>query len=378
MVAVLCAPDKFRGSLTAASAAEALAAGARQAGLEAVTHPLADGGEGTLDVLVAARGGRILDVPCRDALGAPATGRIGLLPDGTGVVEAAEAIGLQRIGSAARDPMAAGSAGLGDLLLAALDAGAARLIVGLGGSATVDGGLGALIALGATARDGAGAGLSGSGADTLRIATLDLTGVDARLRSTPLVLALDVQSPLTGRDGAARVFGPQKGATPAQVAQLDDGLTRVGGLLGAEAAGFPGAGAAGGIAAGLAAIGGRPARGADLVLEETGFAGRLHDAALCLTGEGSVDAQTISGKTVERVLKACVAAGVPCAVVGGAVDPAAADALYAAGAAAVVAASPGPGSLEDALAHAGPRVEAAARALCGVLRARLRRRDRPG
>jgi glycerate kinase len=366
MTRVLCAPDKFRGSLTAAAAAAAMAAGARQAGCQALVHPLADGGEGTLEVLVQARAGRLIDVPCRDARLGRRTGRIGLLPDGTGVVEAAEAIGLQHIAPDRRDPVAATSAGLGDLIRAALDAGALRLIVGLGGSATVDGGLGMLAALGARLADGDGRELTGSGGDTGRIVAISLDAVDPRLRAMPMRLALDVQSPLTGVEGAARVFGPQKGATDAQVGLLDAGLARVGALLG-DAAHIPGAGAAGGLGAALAALGGEPVRGADLVLAETGFAEALAGAGLCLTGEGSVDAQTASGKTVDRVVAACGAAGVACAVIGGAVTDAGAEALYAAGARAVIAASAGPATLEQALAEAGTRVQAAARALCRLV-----------
>jgi glycerate 2-kinase len=368
---VLCAPDKFRGSLSATAAAEALAAGAEDAGLTAVIHPLADGGEGTMEVLVAAAGGHMVDAICRDPLGRPRSGRIGLLPDGSAVVEAAEAIGLALLASRERDPLAASSAGLGDLLLAALDAGANRIIVGLGGTATVDAGLGVLVAVGARVA-GEGDGLAGSGADTLRVTSIDLSAADPRLATTPLLVALDVTSPLTGPEGAAAVFGPQKGATREVVARLDQGLGRVGALFGPAAA-FPGAGAAGGIAAALVALGGEPTPGAELVLRETRFAERLEQAGLCLTGEGAIDRQTTSGKTVDRVVSACTAASVPCGVIGGSVDPDAADTLYGRGAAAVVAASPGPGTLEDALRDAGPRVQAAARALCGM----FTRRGRP-
>jgi glycerate kinase len=362
---VVCAPDKFRGSLTAAEAAEALAEGARDAGCQALGHPLADGGEGTLEVLVAARAGRLVDVACRDALGRARQGRIGLLPDGSAVVEAAEAIGLALIEPRARDPLQTSSAGLGDLLRAAREAGARRIIVGLGGTATVDGGLGMLAALGAHVTDSRGGLLRGAGADTTRVAAIDLSQVE--LAGTPLVLALDVTSPLTGPDGAAAVFGPQKGASPKVVARLDRGLAQVGRLLG-PAASFAGAGAAGGIAAALAALGGVPVPGAELVIRETGFGDRLQEADLCLTGEGAIDRQTAAGKTVARVVAACATAGIPCGVVGGAVAPDAAEALYRIGAAAVIAASPGPGTLEDALANAAPRVRAAGRALCGAFR----------
>jgi glycerate kinase len=267
-----------------------------------------------------------------------------------------------------RDVLAASSAGAGELLLAALDNDARRIVVGLGGSATVDGGLGFLRALGCSLRDADGGELQGSGADLARVVAIDRTGLDPRLAATPIVLALDVASPLTGPAGAAAVFGPQKGATPEQVIQLDAGLARLAPLLG-DAAEIAGAGAAGGLGAALAWLGAEARHGADLVMEETRFADVLAGAACCLTGEGSVDRQTITGKTVARVVVACHARGVPVGVVGGAVDLAAADALYELGAAAVLAASSGPATLEEALASARSNVAATARALCGMLRA---------
>jgi glycerate 2-kinase len=364
---VVCAPDKFRGSLSADEAAAALADGARAAGCEAVRHPLADGGEGTMELIRAARRGASRTVEVPDALGRPRQASFALLDDGTAVVEVAEAIGLGHLAADERDVLAASSAGGGALVRAALAAGARRIVVGLGGSATVDGGLGLLRALGCVLRDRDGGELHGSGADLARLAAIDRAGLDPRLAATPVLLALDVTSPLSGPDGAAPVFGPQKGATPEQVAELDAGLARLGALLG-EAAGIEGAGAAGGLGAALAWLGAEPRPGADVVMEETRFADALAGAALCLTGEGSVDRQTAAGKTVARVVAACRAREVPCAVIGGAVEPAAADALYALGAAAVVAAGGGPMSLEAALAHARGNVASSARALCGMLR----------
>ena len=363
---VLCAPDKFRGSLDTEEAAEALAEGARAAGCEAVCHPLADGGEGTMELVRRARSGRRIEIVVPDALGRPRTAAIALLDDGTAVVEVAAAIG--HVAAHERDVLAATSAGAGALLLGALDVGARRIVVGLGGSATVDGGLGLLRALGCVLHDTDGGVLQGSGADLVRLASIDRAGLDPRLASTPVVLALDVSSPLVGPSGAAVVFGPQKGATPQQVALLDAGLTRLAPLLG-HAAAIPGAGAAGGLGAALAWLGAEPRPGADLVMEETRFADALAGAGCCLTGEGSVDRQTVAGKTVAGVVVACRDRGVPVGVVGGAVDPAAADALYALGATAVLAAGCGPATLEQALGEAWANVAATARALCGMLRA---------
>jgi glycerate kinase len=363
---VVCAPDKFRGSLDTEEAAEALAEGARAAGCEAITHPLADGGEGTMELIRRARSGRRIEVPAADALGRTRPAAIALLADGTAVVEVAEAIG--HVPAKERDVMAASSAGAGELLLAALDAGARRIVVGLGGSATVDGGLGLLRALGCTLLDADGAELRGSGADLARLVRIDRSGLDPRLAATPIVLALDVSSPLAGPTGAAVVFGPQKGATPEQVPVLDAGLARLATLLGA-AAEVDGAGAAGGLGAALAWLGAEPRPGAEIVMEETRFGDVLATAACCLTGEGSVDRQTVTGKTVARVVVACSERGVPVGVVGGAVDPAAAAALYALGATAVLAAGSGPATLDEAFAAARANVAATARALCGMLRA---------
>jgi glycerate kinase len=306
-------------------------------------------------------------VQVADALGRPRQAAFALLDDGTAVVEVAEAIGLTHLAPGERNVMAASSAGAGELLRDALDAGARRIVVGLGGSATVDGGLGLLRALGCVLRAGDGARLSGSGGDLARLAAIDRTGLDPRLSATPVLLALDVTSPLAGPDGAAPVFGPQKGATAEQVADLDAGLARLGSLYGA-AAEVDGAGAAGGLGAALAWLGAEPRRGADVVMEETRFGDALDGASLVLTGEGRVDAQTTAGKTVARVITAARARGVPVAVVGGAVDPAAAAVLYGLGASAVVAAGRGPASLEEALAHARANVTDSARALCGMLR----------
>ena len=226
---VVCAPDKFRGSLDTEEAAEALAEGARAAGCEAVTHPLADGGEGTMELIRRARIGRRLEVAAPDALGRTRPAAIALLDDGTAVVEIAAAVG--HVPVAERDVMAASSAGAGALLRAALDAGARRIVIGLGGSGRWTAGSGCCASSGCELRDADGNVLEGSGADLARVASIDRGGLPPALATTPLLLALDVMSPLAGPDGAAVVFGPQKGATPDQVATLDAGLARLATLL---------------------------------------------------------------------------------------------------------------------------------------------------
>jgi glycerate kinase len=360
----VCAPDKLRGALDAPGAAAALAAGARAAGWDAVEHPLADGGEGTLDVLLAARGGERIAVQALDALGRPCAAEIGVLADGTAVVETASAIGLAQLEPAERDPLRASSAGAAPLVRAALDAGARRIVLCLGGSASVDGGLGLLAGLGAAVRDADGRPLAGTGADLDRVAVLERGGLDERLDGVELVVAADVTSPLTGPQGAAPVFGPQKGATPAMVKRLDAGLARLAPLLG-DAAAVEGAGAAGGLGAACAWLGAAVVPGAGLVIAETGLPALLDGAALCLTAEGRIDASTLAGKTVARVVEASVAAGVPCVAIGGALGPGN-DGLYALGARAVLAASSGPGSLRDALDDAAAELARVARAACGL------------
>lgn len=349
---VLCAPDKLRGALDAAGAAAALAAGARAAGAEAVELPIADGGEGTLD---AFRDGATLhEVAVHDALGRPSLGRIAQLDgdDGLFLVEAAEAVPLHALAEHERDVERASSAGVGELIAAALDRGARRLLVAIGGTATMDGGAGMLAALGARcARDGAG---------LLADQSADLGGLDARLASVEIELLSDVAAPLTGPDGAAHRFGPQKGATPDQIAALDAAHGRWAQALGLDPA-TPGAGAAGGLGAALQALGARTVAGAEAVLDLKRFDAQLAGCDLCLTAEGSVDASTLQGKAVAAVVARCVAAGVPVVVLGGRVDPAAAEELRRRGARAVHALGPAGRPLADALAAAAGELETAAR-----------------
>lgn len=358
----LCAPDKLRGALTAPEAAAALAAGARDAGWDAIEHPLADGGEGTALAIAHARDGRVAEVPTVDALGRPRRGRLVILPDGTCVVEAAEAIALADLRPPERDVMRASSRGIAPLVQAALDRGAPRIVVALGGSATVDGGLGLLSGLGVRCQDGAGDILNGSGADLLRVERMDRSTLDPRLANTPLIVALDVQSPLAGPDGAAHLFGPQKGAEPAQVEQLDAGLERLGRLYGAPA-NLPGAGAAGGLGAALLWLGAEPVPGAELVMRETRFAERLIGVDLVLTAEGAVDRQSAAGKTVAHVAAAAAAVDIPCVVFGGRVD-ADADALYGVGASAVLGIARRAQGLRAALQSTGDDLRQAARGVC--------------
>jgi glycerate kinase len=358
---VVCAPDKMRGALDAAAVAAALALGVRDAGHEPVEHPVADGGEGSRDAVVAAvPGSRLIQVDAVDALGRPARTAYGLLPDGTAVVEASDVIGLAPLAEAERDVFAASSRGLAAPIKAAVTAGARKVVVLLGGTANMDGGLGLLVGLGARVADADGRALPGSGADLARVGEVDVVPAREVLAGVELVIATDVRSPLHGSEGAAYVFGPQKGADAESVRKLDAGLRRLAPLLG-EAARLPGAGAAGGLGAALAALGGQIVGGADLILSLTRLDEALAGASLCLTAEGQVDSGSAAGKVVGEVLGACRRAGVPCVIVAGAVT---ADVdLYFAGAAAVMAIGRRPRPLEAAMAATAADLRATARAV---------------
>lgn len=316
---VVVAPAAFKGALGAAGAAEAIAIGLRLAtpGIELRLVPVADGGEGTLDALVAARAGQVHAVTVEDPLGRAVPALIGLLPDGIAVVELAQASGYERLGDAERDPEVTSTFGTGQLIKAALERGSRRIIVTVGGSATTDGGLGLVRALGARITDAQGAELMGRGADLGQVAAIDLAGLDPRLSGVAIDVACDVRNPFHGTDGAAHVFGPQKGADTAMVDRLDRGLASLAGVLRAQAGvdvqAIPGAGAAGGAAGGMAALlGARLVPGAELVLRAVGFADALAGARLCITGEGRLDEQTMQGKAPATVAAMCRSMGVPC------------------------------------------------------------------
>ncbi|ARZ67006.1 glycerate kinase [Streptomyces sp. HU2014] len=319
---VLIAADKFKGSLTAAQVAEHLTAGLRAAagpGLHVTALPVADGGDGTVDAALAA-GFERREARVTGPLGEPVTAAYALRA-GTAVVEMAEASGLRHTRGALA-PLTATTYGTGELLRAALDAGARTVVLGVGGSATTDGGAGALSALGARLLDAAGDPVGPGGAALAGLVTADLTGLDPRLRSTRLVLASDVDNPLTGPHGAAAVYGPQKGASADDVAVLDAALGRYAAVLdGGALAGAPGAGAAGGLGYGaLAGLGAAFRPGIEVMLDVLGFPAALESADLVITGEGSLDAQTLHGKAPAGVAAAARARGVPVVAVCGRVS----------------------------------------------------------
>ncbi|MCW3814269.1 glycerate kinase [Micromonospora sp. DR5-3] len=323
---VLLCPDKFAGTLPAQEVAAAVAEGWRSVAPddEVLLRPLADGGPGFVAVLAEALGGRRLPVPTVDPLGRPAAGEILLTDDGTAYLESAQACGLHLLSAAERDPKATTSYGLGLLVAAAVEAGARTLVIGLGGSATNDGGAGMLIPLGVTALDEAGRALPYGGAALAAVAALDGA---PRVRGVTLVAATDVDNPLLGLHGASNVYGPQKGATREDVLLLDAALERWAGVLERELpgcppgfAGLPGAGAAGGLGAAVLALGGRCESGIGLVSRAIGLDAALDAADLVVTGEGSFDHQSLRGKVVAGVANAARDRGVPCVVLAGRVS----------------------------------------------------------
>ena len=326
---VLLAPDKFRGTLTAAEAARAMAAGWRRVRpndeLELV--PMADGGEGTLEVLVRAAGsrGRIERVPATGPLGDLLEAPLGLIDVDAGrlaVVESATVSGLGLLSPSRRDPMRASSVGTGEMMTAALDRGADRVLVCLGGSATNDGGVGMARALGIRFLDAAGRELRRGGAAVLDLVRIDATERDRRVELAQIVGAADVDNPLTGSSGASAVYGPQKGATPNEVLLLDRALGHLAAVvhrdLGVSPKDEPGAGAAGGLGFGLLAFGaGRLRPGIDVVVEDLGLESRIAHADLVITGEGSFDEQSLRGKVPAGILRTAELAGTPVMIVCG-------------------------------------------------------------
>ncbi|WP_418959952.1 glycerate kinase [Streptomyces tritici] len=314
---VLVAADKFKGSLTAVQVAERVTAGLRRVvpDLDVETLPVADGGDGTVAAAVAA-GFERRELTVTGPLGEPVTAAFALR-DGTAVVEMAEASGLQLLPPGVFAPLTATTYGSGELLAAALDAGARTIVFGVGGSATTDGGAGMLAALGARFLDAAGEPVGPGGAALAQLASADLSGLDPRFRDVDLILASDVDNPLTGPKGAPAVYGPQKGASPEDVETLDAALAHFVTVLeaaigpkAAECAVAPGAGGAGGI--GYGALVGLDASfrpGIELMLEVLGFAPALERATLVITGEGSLDEQTLHGKAPAGVAAAARAAG---------------------------------------------------------------------
>lgn len=363
---VVVAPDSFKGSLTSVEVARALADGWARARPDdrLLMAPLADGGEGTLVAIEAAGGWQPQVTAASDPIGRPISARwLRSADGGRAFVELAAASGLSRLAPSELDPLGATTFGTGEVILAALDSGVRRITLGIGGSATNDGGAGILRALGAVVDPTSG--------------QIDLGGLDPRLGEVELRIACDVTNPLLGERGAAATYGPQKGASPAEVAELDrrlaafaDALASATGQTGRDERATPGAGAAGGTGFGLLSVRDRfrsleLVPGVELVMDETDLAGKLAEADLVVTGEGRVDAQTAYGKTALGVARRASAAGVACIAVGGSVTTEGIAALGQLGVV-VVPVAERPGSVEEAMTAGAAPVER-----CGERIARL-------
>ncbi|OBK80805.1 glycerate kinase [Mycobacterium sp. 1164985.4] len=326
---IVLAPDSFKESMTASEAVAAMRAGVAAVlpGADVVGVPMADGGEGTVDAVVDALHGEHVDVAVSDALGRTVTARYGYVPlRQLAVIEMAAAAGLELIAPEKRNILSASTFGVGQLIRAALDRGAEDFLIGLGGSATNDGGTGMLTALGAAFLDADGKPLAPGGGDLDRLERVDLTGLDPRLREVRIRVASDVTAPLLGPSGASAVFGPQKGAGPDDVTRLEAGLARLASVASATLGGTqpqrPGAGAAGGAGFALVEFLGAVSRsGVEEVAETVGLERALYGADWVFTGEGSVDAQTVMGKTPYGVARAAVRAGASVVIFAGRVAP---------------------------------------------------------
>ncbi|TNH05329.1 glycerate kinase [Testudinibacter sp. TR-2022] len=308
---IVIAPDSFKESLTALEAADAIETGFKKVFPHAtyVKVPMADGGEGTVQSLIDATGGRLLHLDVTAPLGNKVNAFFGLSGDGkTAVIEMAAASGLHLVSPNQRNPLLTTSYGSGELIKAALDYKVEKIILGIGGSATNDGGIGMLQALGAGFQDADGQALAFGGAALARLASIHLDQLDSRLQHVAIEVACDVDNPLCGQHGASATFGPQKGATPAMVAQLDHALAHFAKLakqqLGLEIAELAGAGAAGGMGGGLQLLSNAQLKpGVQIVIEAVKLAQQLQDADLVITGEGRIDGQTVHGKTPIGVAK---------------------------------------------------------------------------
>lgn len=354
---VLIAPDSFKGCLSALQVCDALERGVLRAvpDAETVKAPMADGGEGTVEALVDATGGRYSTERVVGPLGVPTQARFGVLGDSeTAVIEMAAASGLPLVPPARRNPLLTTTFGTGQLIKAALDLGCRKFIIGIGGSATNDAGAGMAQALGARMVDAHGAEIvRASGGRLADIVHIDVAQLDDRLSESQVRVACDVDNPLFGETGAAHVYGPQKGATPEIVALLDTGLQHFAALLkkdlGADVTDVPGAGAAGGLGAGLMAFcHATLQRGVDIVIDVVRLDERMRGADLVITGEGRIDRQTSHGKTPHGVARVAGENGIPVVAVGGSVDITAHD-LHDAGFDAVFSILTEPMTLDEAM-----------------------------
>ena len=362
-------PDSFKGTLASAEVCGIMRQEILRAVPEAevVAIPVADGGEGSVDAFLTALGGERIEVPCHGPYMEEMTGFFGLLPDGTAVVEMAAAAGLPLVGDRL-NPEQTTTYGAGELLAAAIRAGARRIILGLGGSATNDGGCGAACALGVRFLDEAGESFLPVGGNLNRVANIDVSG---RMELPEIMVMCDIDNPLCGESGASAVFGPQKGADPAMVQRLDAGLRHLAEVvrrdLGLEIEALPGAGAAGGMGGGSVAFwGGRLQMGIETVLDAVGFDGLVRGARMVFTGEGRLDGQSVRGKVIAGVAKRAKHACVPVTAVVGAVGEGA-DGIYDLGVSAVFSINHTPEAFETARLRSRENLARTMRNVMGLL-----------
>jgi len=372
---IIIAPDSYKESLSSLEVARQIEAGFKEIFPDAEYHmlPVADGGEGTVEALVAATGGRIRKARVSGPLGDAVDAFYGICGDGrTAVIEMAAASGLALVPPAGRNPLLTSSFGTGELIRHALDDGLRHLIIGIGGSATNDAGAGMLQALGVGLLDAKGEDLPAGGGALGRLTKIDIGSLDPRLRDCEVEVACDVDNPLTGERGASAVFGPQKGATPAMVENLDANLALFARLverdLGRSMDTVPGAGAAGGMGGALLAfLGARLRPGVEIVLDAIDLETLVRDADLVITGEGRIDRQSVYGKTPVGVARIARQQGVPVIALAGSLGPDAEDVLDC-GIQALFSVVDGPCSLETALTTAARNVRRTARHLAAVMR----------
>ncbi len=360
---ILVAPNALKGSVSAVEAAERISRGLKRSGLDADMDlmPIADGGDDTMDVLVAS-GGKVHEVEVLDPLRRPIRSHFALLADGrTAVVEMARASGLKLLEPSERNPLITTTYGTGQLIAAAIEAGAKRLIVGIGGSATNDGGVGCAQALGLRTEDSEGRTVHGEGGSLKQVRRIVMDEMLPALEDVEIWVACDVDNPLLGPRGASAVFGPQKGATPEDVQELEANLAHFYGLLaetlGMDVRGRPGSGAAGGLGAGLMAfLNGQPRSGIDLVLEYLDLRSRLKDVDLVITAEGRMDSQTLRGKGPIGLARRAMEQGVPTVALAGSVGDGEEE-LHDAGIRAIFPIVPGPMDLKEAIRTGGELLE---------------------
>jgi glycerate 2-kinase len=374
---IVIAPDSYKESLSAMEAADSIEKGFKRIipDAEYIKVPMADGGEGTVQSLVDATGGDIIPAKVTGPMGEPVEAFFGLLGDKkTAVIEMAAASGLHLVPAEKRNPLVTTTKGTGELIKAALDLGVSHIIIGIGGSATNDGGAGMAQALGARLLDRNGVDIEGGGGALSSLASIDLSELDSRLEAVKIEVACDVDNPLTGEKGASAIFGPQKGADPQMVEMLDRNLAHYAGVierdLGKKIKDVPGAGAAGGLGGGLLSfLQAELKRGVDIVIAAAGLEQIVADADLVITGEGRIDGQTIFGKTPIGVAKAAKRSGVPVIGLAGSISRDS-DIVREHGIDAVFSIVPGAVALEDAFKNAAAYAEQAAANLAAVWKMR--------